>query len=142
MTNRVLLVDDLRTFTVPRAVTTARTSKDAVAILEQARTAGEAFDEVWLDHDLGDATGTNDTVMPVIDWLCEQAINGEQAPVGTLYVHTSNPVGANTMVRALTRHGYTARRVNATEHLGVDEALHAQALARTPELPATTEAPK
>ena len=140
MTHRVLLVDDLRTFTVPRSATLARTSASALATLKEIHAARDGFDEVWLDHDLGDATGTNDTSMPVVDWLCEQAVHGQPVPIRVIYIHTSNQVGAQTMLRTLTRYGYTTQRADAASHLRVDDSLHAQALTRTPELPATTEA--
>ena len=132
---RTLLVDDLRAFVTPRPAVIARSSAVAVDVLIANEFLGERFDEVWLDHDLGDATGADDTVMPVVDWLCEQADSGEQPNVGTVYVHTSNRAGADTIVRALERYGYDVKRVPAEAHLRIDGNLHAQALARTAELP-------
>lgn len=131
---RTLLIDDLRVFDPARStVVVARTSNDALSVLRRAAATGEPWREIWLDHDLGDATGRIDDVMPVIGWMCEQAFNDAPVPVGTVYVHTSNNAAATDMVRTLTKYGYTVRRVNASEHFAIDADLHAQALARTPE---------
>lgn len=108
---KVLLVDDLRDFRTPPANTDlviARTSAQGIAALSM----GTAWDEIWLDHDLGQlADGSIDDVMRVVDHLSEQAFNDNPVQVGIVYVHTSNPSGARAMLAALNRFGYISQRV-------------------------------
>jgi len=96
---KILVVDDIRQF--PPPVTYARTSARAVQLLRKT----PQLDELWLDHDLGG----RDTAMPVVDWLSERAFNDNPFPVKKIFVHTSNPSGAATMVRTLTRWGYDTK---------------------------------
>lgn len=107
---RVLLVDDLRNFRTlaPEVdLTIARTSQQGLDILAE----DAQWDEIWLDHDLGDESGEIDDVMRVVDYLSERAFNDEPVKVGTVFVHTSNPPGSRAMLAALGRFGYTAVRV-------------------------------
>lgn len=111
---RVLLVDDLRSFREPiEAVVVARTVAEALAALE---TDGP-WEQIWLDHDLGETTGTIEDVMPVVDFLVESAAEGRPVEVQTVVVHTSNPVGRANMERALTRAGYRVIQVRADDYL-------------------------
>jgi len=106
MTNqlRTLLIDDLRNFRKQPAgeLLIARNSKDGLDLISQ----GEWF-AVWLDHDLGGA----DTISPVINFLAEQSFLGNPVPIGTIYVHTSNPAGAKEMLSVLRKYGYHAVRI-------------------------------
>lgn len=118
---RILLVDDLRIFREPDEsahLYIARTSEQALTILQREV---EPWDEIWLDHDLGDATGEIDDVMRVVDYLSERAFNDEPVVVGVVYVHTSNPSGRANMLRALTRFGYHAQPLAAETHFYVPE---------------------
>lgn len=109
---RVLLIDDLRDFRDGRETLIARTSAQALAILADR----PELDELWLDHDLGElADGRVDSIMSVVDFLNGEAAFGAPYPVQVVYVHTSNPVGAQQMMAGLQRYGYTARRVNAPD---------------------------
>ena len=115
-----LLIDDLRNFKDGRITLIARTSKDALTILQHGVEVQE-YTEIWLDHDLGlNPDGTPDTIMPVVDFLCEQAFNDMPVKVDTVYVHTSNPVGAKQMMLSLERYGYNAVKVDASEHFIVE----------------------
>ncbi|MFE4512756.1 cyclic-phosphate processing receiver domain-containing protein [Kitasatospora sp. NPDC056783] len=101
----VLGIDDLRP--LPRATRIARTSHEGIRLLEEYR---EGFvDELWLDHDLGG----DDTVMPVVALLEKAAFDGRPFRIGTVFVHSANPVGAATVVRSLARWGYRVRRTTA-----------------------------
>ncbi|MFI2610375.1 cyclic-phosphate processing receiver domain-containing protein [Kitasatospora sp. NPDC018619] len=101
----ILGIDDLRA--LPRATRVARTSAEGVRLLEEHR---EAFvDELWLDHDLGG----EDSIMPVVTLLEEAAFSGRPFRIGTVFVHSANPVGAQTVVRSLTRWDYRVRRATA-----------------------------
>lgn len=106
-----IVIDDLRTFdmlqqaaTRTRDVVYLRTSKAALAYLETST----GCDTLWLDHDLGG----DDTVMPVVDWLCERAYLGESYRAKRVNVHSMNPIGAASVVRSLVRYGYEAQRVS------------------------------
>jgi hypothetical protein len=117
--SRVLLIDDLRDFRqLPAGVelTVARTSAEALEVLG----AATHWDEIWLDHDLGENEAGVDSIMRVVDFLCEQAFNDQPVDVDRVRVHTSNPVGGQQMMLALQRYGYSVQRVNASDYLTVD----------------------
>ncbi len=101
----VLGIDDLRP--LPRATRIARTSCEGIQLLEEHRDS--FIDELWLDHDLGG----DDTIMPVVTLLEEAAFNGRPFQIGVVFVHSANPVGAETVVRSLGRWNYRVRRAMA-----------------------------
>lgn len=103
---RVLVVDDLRSF--PFAAVYARDASGAVGLLKTG-----PWDQVWLDHDLGDGID----IGPVIDLLCERAVWDDPVQVGQIVVHTSNPGQGDMMVRVLRRF-YDVVRVNAAAEGG------------------------
>ncbi|MGW4249800.1 cyclic-phosphate processing receiver domain-containing protein [Nocardia sp. NPDC004722] len=108
MTDRppvILGIDDLRA--LPQAKRIARNSHEGIALLEEFR--DRPIDELWLDHDLGG----EDTIMPVVTVLEEAAFDGRPFEIGTIYVHSANPIGAETVVRVLGRWGYRVRRARA-----------------------------
>lgn len=108
-----LLIDDLRSFKDGRITLIARNSEDALTILKHDST--QQYHEIWLDHDLGlTPKGEKDTIMPIVDYLCEKAFNGDAVLVDTIYIHTSNPVGAKQMITSLSRYGYRTVRVDPT----------------------------
>jgi hypothetical protein len=51
--------------------------------------------------------------MPVVALLEEAAFNGRPFQIGTVFVHSANPIGAETVVRSLTRWNYQVRRATA-----------------------------
>ncbi|OIJ92357.1 hypothetical protein BIV23_38755 [Streptomyces monashensis] len=101
----ILAIDDLRA--LPRATRLARTSRDGVQLLQEHRDV--FIDELWLDHDLGG----DDSIMPVVTLLEEAAFHGRPFHIGTVYVHSANPVGAETVVRSLSHWKYHVRRTAA-----------------------------
>ncbi|GAA3918576.1 hypothetical protein GCM10022244_29750 [Streptomyces gulbargensis] len=88
----ILGIDDLRP--LPRATRVARTSHEGVQLLEEHRNS--FIDELWLDHDLGG----EDTIMPVVT-LMEEAAFRQPFQIGAVFVHSANPIGAETIVRSL-----------------------------------------
>jgi hypothetical protein len=91
-----VLIDDMRTFR-PRhdyIDFTARSVEGGIALLEHFSTRG--FDQLWLDHDLGERTGKMETIMPVVEYLCDCEFD-----IGTIIINTANPVGGQAMQRAL-----------------------------------------
>lgn len=110
----VLLVDDLRSFREPvEGTVVTRTVAEALAALA----GGEHWDQIWLDHDLGEATGRIEDVMPIVDHLVERALNDDLVIVGTVVLHTPNPVGRANIERAPTRAGYRAVHERADDYL-------------------------
>ncbi|MFE4971293.1 cyclic-phosphate processing receiver domain-containing protein [Kitasatospora sp. NPDC056651] len=101
----VLGIDDLRP--LPGVTRIARTSGEGILLLEEHRDG--FIDELWLDHDLGG----DDTIMPVVALLEEAAFDGRPFRIGTVFVHSANPVGAATVVRSLARWGYRVQRTTA-----------------------------
>lgn len=119
-----ILIDDLRNMKeacvpvlAPEGLIVSRNSRDA---LNAIRSTPEGFYAMFLDHDLGIVESIGiDSINPVIDYLCEQAFNGSPVPVDTIFIHTSNPVGAKQMLASLTRYGYNAVKVNASDYFTV-----------------------
>jgi len=101
----ILGIDDLRL--LPRATRIARTSREGIELLQEHR--DRFIHELWLDHDLGG----DDTIMPVVTLMEEAAFSGQPFRIGTIFVHSANPVGAETVVRALTYWDYHVRRATA-----------------------------
>jgi hypothetical protein len=97
---RIILVDDLRSFTDGRHAEVARTSTAGVELLE--RHQHQRVDELWLDHDLGG----DDTIWPVVEVLERAAFDGRPYDIGVVTIHSANPAGAAKMAQALRRWGY------------------------------------
>lgn len=99
-----VLVDDVRVFRDGREALVARTSAEALTLLESL--GGRRIDELWLDHDLvGD-----DTVQPLVDLLVAQAASGSPVPVGTILVHSANVRAGHRITVELAAAGYRAKR--------------------------------
>lgn len=98
----ILGIDDLRL--LPWTTRIARSSREGVELLQEYRDS--LIDELWLDHDLGG----DDSILPVVTLLEEAAFSGRPFRIGTVYVHSANPIGAETVVRSLTRWNYRVRR--------------------------------
>jgi hypothetical protein len=106
---RIVVVDDLRN---PMASTsegivveTHRTPEEGLAALQAYHEAGEKIEELWLDHDMGFSDdGCDLTIWPVVDWLFEQAYQGNPLDVTYVFVHTSNPWGRTRIKAALEKH--------------------------------------
>ncbi|GAB3662857.1 hypothetical protein GCM10027589_26090 [Actinocorallia lasiicapitis] len=101
----ILGIDDLRA--LPWATRIARTSAEGVRLLEEHRDV--LIEELWLDHDLGG----DDSILPVVTLLEEAAFEGRPFQIRTVFVHSANPIGAETVVRVLQRWGYRVRRAVA-----------------------------
>lgn len=114
----VVLVDDLRSFADGTPAVVARTSAEAVHLLDH-QLALTTIDELWLDHDLGG----EDSIWPVIERLEERAFTGRRLEVGRVYVHSGNPVGAQRMVVALRRLGYPVSPAFGVSRLRYDDAV-------------------
>lgn len=64
------------------------------------------WDEVWFDHDLGEAGDAG----KVLEFLEEQREAGYPIQIDAVYVHSMNPPGADELERGLRRM-YPTRRV-------------------------------
>ncbi|MGC4987501.1 cyclic-phosphate processing receiver domain-containing protein [Streptomyces sp. DT193] len=98
----ILGIDDLRP--LPWTTRIARSSGEGIKLLQEHRDS--FIDELWLDHDLGG----DDSILPVVTLMEEAAFNGRPFRIGTVFVHSANPIGAETVVRSLTRWDYQVRR--------------------------------
>ncbi|WP_188273056.1 cyclic-phosphate processing receiver domain-containing protein [Streptomyces sp. CBMA152] len=101
----ILGIDDLRP--LPRATRIARTSSEGIQLLQEHHDT--FIDELWLDHDLGG----DDSILPVVTLMEEAAFNARPFRIGTVFVHSANPIGAETVVRSLARWSYRVRRATA-----------------------------
>ncbi|MFK8844838.1 cyclic-phosphate processing receiver domain-containing protein [Streptomyces sp. Ac-502] len=101
----ILGIDVLRP--LPWATRIARTSHEGIRLLQEHRDS--FIDELWLDHDLGG----DDSIMPVVTLMEEAAFDGQPFRIGTVFVHSANPIGSETVVRSLTRWNYQVRRATA-----------------------------
>jgi len=70
----------------------------------------EPWDEVWLDHDLGDRvfvdSAEEETGAGVVRWILTQP---ERLKVAVFYVHSLNEPAAREMITKLQDAGYEAR---------------------------------
>jgi hypothetical protein len=99
-----VLVDDVRDFKDDRPALVARSSPEALALLDELE--GERIDHLWLDHDLAGG----DTIGPVVDLLVHRAQTGQPVNVGQIHIHTINLVAGVEMVVALRTSGYAVVR--------------------------------
>lgn len=99
-----VLVDDVRDFKDERPALVARSSPDALNLLDELE--GERIDHLWLDHDL---VG-KDTIDPVVDLLVRRARTGAPVNVGQIHIHTINLLAGVGMALALRTAGYPVVR--------------------------------
>jgi hypothetical protein len=104
MSPTTLLVDDTRLFKDGRPARVARTSSEAVDLLNAL--AGARIDELWLDYDLL----FGDTVQPFVDHLVALAQNGDAPDIGRICVHTSQIRAGHQLVIDLNAAGYNTVR--------------------------------
>jgi len=103
-TSLTVLVDEVRSFKDERPTLVARSSQEALTLLE---TLGDRrIDHLWLDHDLGG----EDTIRPVIDLLVRLAHMGSPLDVGLVHVHTANVGAGHWMRLELAAAGYAVVR--------------------------------
>ena len=99
-----VLVDDVRDFKDQRPALVARSSPEALRLLDELE--GARIDHLWLDHDL---TG-KDKVDPVVNRLAHRARSGSPQNVGQIHIHTVN-IGAGLKMDARLRAaGYSVVR--------------------------------
>jgi hypothetical protein len=111
----ILIIDDERTFDPARLdiregdlLVHARTSFEGLRRLRQ-----RAWDELWLDHDLGG----KDHITPVIRALLEAAAQGQSIEFNRIVVHTSNPEAGRHMVEDLSPYYRVERLFDARPFL-------------------------
>lgn len=99
---RALFLDDIRT--PPNGWTLVR---DAVSFIHMVKNEGP-WDVLSLDHDLGEGPSTGYGKAPsfdgtyVADWLVRNNFGGNTPKV--IYIHSSNPAGADRMYKILRFH--------------------------------------
>ena len=98
----ILVIDDTREFAFDAAY--ARDVRSAISLLD------DEWNEVWVDHDLGNGA----TTRPVVAWIVEQINAGAKPVIGNICIHSSNPSGAAWIRDQLAAH-YPARLVDHAE---------------------------
>ena len=84
-----VLVDDVRGFRDERPALVARSSQEALRLLDGL--GSTRIDDLWLDHDLvGD-----DTIRPVVDWMVQLATTRAPLHVGQIHIHSANVSGGH-----------------------------------------------
>lgn len=122
MTNRYLVIDDLRVFKADHwfpsdsEVWYARTSEDGLDALKN-----EKWAVVYLDHDLG---GT-DTIKPCLDYVLEFP---ERFRETLFFVHTSNAYEKDSMCRQLWARSVRHMGTEAKDIFDIDYDLYAKAV--------------
>lgn len=99
-----VLIDDVRGFKDARPALVARSSKEALRLLEGL--GRRRIDHLWLDHDLGG----EDTIRPVIDVMVQLASTGSPLNVGQVHIHTANVGAGHQMGVELRTAGYPILR--------------------------------
>ena len=99
-----VLVDDVRDFKDDRPALVARSSPEALSLLDELE--GQRIDHLWLDHDLFG----RDTIRPVVDRLVHRAKAGSPVNVGQIHIHTANLRAGYRMRIVLRAAGYTVER--------------------------------
>jgi hypothetical protein len=99
-----VLIDDVRGFRDERPALVARSSQEALTLLDEL--GGTRIGNLWLDHDLvGD-----DTIRPVVNWMVQLASTGSPLNVGQIHIHSSNVGAGHWMRLELEAAGYPVTR--------------------------------
>ena len=99
-----VLIDDVRGFRDARPALIARSSSEALKLLEGL--GCKRIDHLWLDHDLGGA----DTIRPVVELMVQLANRGSPLNVGQVHIHTAHVGAGHQMGFALRAAGYAVVR--------------------------------
>jgi hypothetical protein len=103
-TTLTVLIDDVRGFKDQRPALVARSSQEALSLLEGL--GHGRIDHLWLDHDLGGAG----TISPVIELMVRLASTGSPLNVGQVHIHTANVGAGHQMGLDLRAAGYAVVR--------------------------------
>lgn len=95
-----VLIDDVRGFRDKRPALIARSSQEAMDLLEGL--GQKRIDHLWLDHDLGG----EDTIGPVVALMLQLAETGTRLNVGQVHIHTANVRAGHEMGLELRAAGY------------------------------------
>ena len=63
------------------------------------------FEEMSLDHDLGDYSSEGGDGIAFVDWLCEAGQSVPSLWPKVIFIHSGNPVGRDNMLRAIDKFG-------------------------------------
>lgn len=99
-----VLVEDVRGFRDERPALVARSSQEALTLLEGL--GRKRIEHLWLDHDLGG----DDTIRPVVDLMVQLAREGSPLNVGQVHIHTANIGAGHWMRLELVAAGYAVVR--------------------------------
>jgi hypothetical protein len=106
----VLVIDDMRVLRdLPDTAVVCRTLMRGSRLL---LSRSQAWDTVYLDHDLGYNPNTreNETIRPLVLKVAQRAHDDDPVPVGEFVVITDNPIGREWITSTLENAGYTVRQ--------------------------------
>lgn len=107
---RILVIDDEREFKFPGAekIVYAKSIEDAFTWIKYY----QRWDQVWLDHDLGDGID----VITFCNMVEKTAYQGRLYNIGEFVIHSMNPVGRARMAQALNKF-YNVRFVMPEDYM-------------------------
>lgn len=97
---RALFLDDIRR--PPEGWELVRTAQDFAIVVKREPT----FDIMSLDHDLGETSRTGYGRPPSLDgtWVADWLVRNMEKMPKRVFIHSSNPVGAERMFKILEPH--------------------------------------
>ena len=100
---RVLYVDDVRSpqFDLYN-YKVARSTNQAIKMIEEAESVGEPFSAIDIDHDAGEYASDGGDYIKVLEWLEE---TGREY---VILIHSLNVVGVENMLRICQRNNWLA----------------------------------
>lgn len=103
-TQLTVLIDDARAFRDQRPALLARSSHEALRLLDEL--GSRRIDDPWLGHDLGG----DDTIRPVVELVAQMANTGSPLNLGQIRIHSANVGGGHWMRFELQAAGYLVIR--------------------------------
>lgn len=119
-TNNVLLLNSNKVFKSDSNINgkpyVFKTSSDAIITLKEKPKLH--WSEMYLEYDLLIKNdGTQDTAMPFVSYICEQAESGIPITIDIIYVTSSDAEKSMMIEHALRYYGYTVERNDAANLL-------------------------
>lgn len=113
MISTCVVVDDLRSFVSGKEAIYLRTSQEAIEWLQKNKNT--VINELWLDYDLGlHSSGDGDAIANYVEISIKEFPDKPHWLIEHVYVHTSNPSGADRLMRTFQEF-YRTTRVDAAD---------------------------
>lgn len=115
MNNGVMLVDGRRVFINPSEINgkifSLRSSADAIITTKER--PDMHWNEIYINYDLQSGTYENDTAMPFVSWICQQAEEGSPISIDVIYLFKNDADKIMQMNHPLKYYGYTVEVIDA-----------------------------